>query len=142
MCLNDDFQGLGDKENMYGVRSVLPYKIIKSVNGWPTSKVNRTGQTQNVLRQVKILRRNYGYFTTKRLKVFAGVSADASDEKFRRVLRANGFKYIHSRKKGLLSRRDLEVRFKFAKQVRKRLQWRSQPDNLVMLCKFFCVCRL
>ena len=27
MCLHDDFQGLGDKENMYGVGSVLPYKL-------------------------------------------------------------------------------------------------------------------
>lgn len=76
---------------------------------------------RNILRQVEILRRDYGYFTTKRLKVFAGVSADVSDETVRRVLRANGFKYTHSRKKGVLSRRDLSIRFKFAKQVRKRL---------------------
>ena len=27
MCLLDDFQGLGDKENMYGVGSVLPYEL-------------------------------------------------------------------------------------------------------------------
>ena len=75
----------------------------------------------NILRQVEILRRDYGYFTTKRLKVFPGVSADVSDETVRRVLRANGFKYTHSRKKGVLSRRDLDIRFKFAKHVRKRL---------------------
>ena len=76
---------------------------------------------RNILRQVEILHRDYGYFTTKRLEVFAGVSADVSDETVRRVLRANGFKYTHSRKKEVLSRRDLEVRLKFAKQVRKRL---------------------
>ena len=60
---------------------------------------------RNIMRQVEILRRDYGYFTTKRLKVFAGVSADISDETVRRVLRANGLKYTHSRKKGVLSRR-------------------------------------
>ena len=76
---------------------------------------------RSILRQVEILRRDYGYFTTKRLEVFAGVSADVSDETVRRVLRANGFKYTHSGKKEVLSRRDLEVRLKFAKQVRKRL---------------------
>lgn len=38
---------------------------------------------RNILRQVEILRRDYGYFTTKRLKVFAGVSADISDETVR-----------------------------------------------------------
>jgi hypothetical protein len=51
----------------------------------------------NIMRQVEIWRRDYGYFTTKRLKVFAGISADISDETIRQVLRANGFKYTHSR---------------------------------------------
>ena len=73
---------------------------------------------RNILRQVEILRRDYGYFTTKRLEVFAGISADVSDETVRRVLRSNGFKYTHSGKKGVLSRRDLGIRFKFTKQVR------------------------
>ena len=54
---------------------------------------------RNIIRQVEILQRDYGYFTTKRLKIFAGVPEDASDETVRRVLRANGFKYTHSRKK-------------------------------------------
>ena len=31
MCLHDDFEGLGDKENMYGVESVLPYKLCEWV---------------------------------------------------------------------------------------------------------------
>ena len=76
---------------------------------------------RNIIREVEIPRRDYGYFTTKRLKIFAGVPEDASDETVRRVLRANGFKYTHSRKKGVLSSRDLGIRFKFAKKVRKRL---------------------
>ena len=91
---------------------------------------------RNILRQVEILRRDYGYFTTKRLKVFAGVSADVSDETVRRVLRANGFKYTHSRKKGVLSRRDLDIRFKFAKQVRKRLNpivWTKGVGNSIWM---------
>eukprot|EP00794_Sanderia_malayensis_P010595 gene10595-11716_t len=76
---------------------------------------------RNILRQVEILRRDYGYFTTKRLKVFAGVSPDISDETVRRVLRKAGFKYSHSRKKGVLSRKDLKVRYEFAKKVRRSL---------------------
>ena len=76
---------------------------------------------RNILRQVEILRRDYGYFTTKRLKVFAGVSPEISDETVRRVLRDAGFKYTHSRKKGILSRNDLQTRFEFAKTVRRRL---------------------
>ena len=42
----------------------------------------------NIMRQVEILHRDYGYFTTKRLKVFAGVSADISDETVRREIHA------------------------------------------------------
>ncbi|CAB3990415.1 Hypothetical predicted protein [Paramuricea clavata] len=34
----------------------------------------------NILQQVEILRRDYGHFATKRLKVFAGVRTDVSDE--------------------------------------------------------------
>eukprot|EP00794_Sanderia_malayensis_P017212 gene17212-18933_t len=73
------------------------------------------------LRSVEILRRDYGYFTTKRLKVFAGVSPDISDETVRRVLRKAGFKYSHSRKKGVLSRKDLKLRYEFAKKIRRSL---------------------
>ena len=76
---------------------------------------------RNILRQVEIRRRDYGYFTTKRLKVFAGVSPEISDEKVRRLLRATGFKYTHSRKKGILSREDLKKRLEFARKVRRRL---------------------
>ncbi len=76
---------------------------------------------RNILRQVEILRRDYGYFTTKRLKVFAGVSTSVSDETVRRVLRAAGFKYSHSRKKGVLSRQDLGKRYRFAKKVHQKL---------------------
>ncbi len=76
---------------------------------------------RNILRQVEILRRDYGYFTTKRLKVFAGISPQISDETVRRVLRAAGFKYTHSRKKGVLSRKDLTKQLEFAKKVRRLL---------------------
>ena len=74
-----------------------------------------------ILRQVEILRRDYGYFTTERLKVFAGVSPEISDETVRRVMRAAGYRYSHSRKKGVLARKDLNIRYNFAKKVRKLL---------------------
>ena len=73
---------------------------------------------RNILRQAEILRNDYGYFTSKRLKVFAGISADISVEAVRRVLRAANFKYSHSRKKGVLSRNDLKLRLAFAKKVK------------------------
>ena len=75
----------------------------------PPSKANKTRQKRNILRQVEILRRDYGYFTTTRLKVFAGVPTHVSDETFRRVVRANWYKYTHSRKKGVSSRKNLII---------------------------------
>jgi len=90
-----------------------------SNKGRPAKLTSR--DKRNILRQVEILRRDYGYFTVRRLKVFAGVSAEVSDETIRRVLRAAGFKYTHSRKKGVLSRKDLQLRYKFAKKVRRLL---------------------
>jgi transposase len=88
----------------------------------PPSQANKTRQTQHIATsRDNAVRRDYGYFTTKRLKVFARFPTDVSDETVRRVFRANGFKYTHSRKKGVLSRRDMTIRLKFAKQVRSRL---------------------
>ena len=76
---------------------------------------------RNILRQAEILRNDYGYFTSKRLKVFAGIDPSISVEAVRRVLRAAKFKYCHSRKKGVMSRKDLQMRLAFAKVVRARL---------------------
>jgi len=76
---------------------------------------------RSILRQIPILRRQYGSFTIRRLRVAAGVRQDACDETIRRVLRAAGYKFLHSRKKGLLRPDDLKKRLKFARKVKKFL---------------------
>ena len=45
----------------------------------PAKRTSR--DKRNILHQVEILRRDYRYFTVKRLKVAAGVPAEASNEK-------------------------------------------------------------
>lgn len=85
---------------------------------------------RNILRQAEILRNDYGYFTSKRLKVFAGIAPDVSVEAIRRVLRAAKFKYCHSRKKGVLTRNDLKLRLAFAKKVRARLSPTIWTDGI------------
>ena len=67
------------------------------------------------------MRNTTGYFTSKRLKVSAGLENKVSDETVRRVLRKANLRYLHSRKKGILTRKDLRERLKFAKKVRRRL---------------------
>ena len=104
------------------------------IDKWKNNKgrpPKRTARDKRIiLRQVEILRRDYGYFTTKRLKVFAGVSPEISDETVRRVMRAAGYRYLHSRKKGVLSRKDLNIRYKFAKKVRKLLAPTDWKDGI------------
>ena len=52
-----------------------------------------------ILRQIHILREQYGSFIIKRLGVSAGVRKDVSDETVRCVLRGAGYWFLHSRKK-------------------------------------------
>ena len=57
----------------------------------------------------------------KKIKAKAGISPDVSDETVRRVLHSAGYKYYHSRKKGLLTQNDLKLRLKFARKVKSLL---------------------
>ena len=74
-----------------------------------------------ILRQIRILREQYGSFTIKRLRVSAGVKKDVSDEIVRLVLRGAGYQFLHSRKKDLLKKNDLKKRRKFVRKVAKML---------------------
>ena len=55
------------------------------------------------------------------MRVSAGVRKDVSDETVRRILRGAGYRFLHSRKKGLLKKDDLKKRRKFARKVTKML---------------------
>ena len=68
-------------------------------------------------RQIPILPEQYGSFTINRLRV----RKDVSDETVRRVLRGAGYRFLHSRKKGLLKKDDLKKRRKFDRKVTKML---------------------
>lgn len=70
-----------------------------------------------LIREIPKLRESVGSFTTKRLKVAAGISKRVCDETVRRTLKDAGYKYYHSRKKGLLKKKDLHDRMKFSKKV-------------------------
>ena len=61
-----------------------------------------------ILHQIPILREQYGSFTIKRLRVSAGVRKDVSDETARPVLGGAGYRFLHSRKKGLLKKENAD----------------------------------
>lgn len=81
-----------------------------------------------ILRQVEVLRGTVGYFTSRRLRISAGIGNRTSDECVRRVLRKSGLRYGHCRKKGLLTKKDLRLRMAFARKVKRVLNpdfWKS-----------------
>ena len=76
---------------------------------------------RSILRQVDVLRDSVGHFTSWHVRVSAGIASHVCDETVRRVLRNDGLRYRHARKKGLLTQKDLKLRLAFARKVRRKL---------------------
>ena len=76
---------------------------------------------RSILRQVQVLRDSVGHFTSRHVRVSAGIGSRVSDETVRRVMRRDGLGYRHARKKGLLTRKDLKLRGEFARKVKRKL---------------------
>ena len=75
---------------------------------------------RNLIRQIAVLRRVEGSsFTAKRLCVAAGLCYNISDMTVRRCLYEHGYGYRRARKKGLLSQKDLALRLKFCRKVKR-----------------------
>ena len=87
----------------------------RSVNkGRP--KVVTEKQERRIIRSVKGLRTTEGSFSSSRVQLDSG-TMDVSNRAVRRVLNKNGYKYLQSRKKGLLYERDLKCRLKFCRKM-------------------------
>ena len=77
---------------------------------------------RNLIRQIAVLRRVEGSsFTVKRLCVAAGLCYNISAMTVRRCLYEHGYGYRGARKKGLLSQKDLALRLKFCRKVKRTL---------------------
>ena len=74
-----------------------------------------------ILRQVEVLRDTVGHFTSKRVRMSAGIGSRVSDECVRRVMHRAGLRYRRSGRKGLLTRNDLKIRLAFARKVKRKL---------------------
>ena len=89
----------------------------KSNKGRP-KKINIQHE-RRILRAVKRLRETDGTFTSPRIALEAGLTTICSNRTVRRVLHKAGYSYLQSRKKGLLSREDLQNRINFCKKIKK-----------------------
>ena len=76
---------------------------------------------RQLLRTLKLLRRTRGNFTAKDIMVECRLSeADISVRTVQRFLNQQGYRFLQTRKKGLMKRQDLQQRLKFARQIRKQ----------------------
>jgi len=73
-----------------------------------------------VIRSLKQLRREECSFSAGKIHERAGLGHNVSHRCVRRTLRRHGFKYCQTRKKGLLTQKDMVLRLKYAKQNRGR----------------------
>lgn len=72
---------------------------------------------RNIIRCIDTLRQQEGSFSTRRLRVEAGVDKTISDTTVRRCLNRNGYNYLQARRKGLVSKKDLAKRLAFARKM-------------------------
>ena len=82
-------------------------------------KILTIREERKVIRSIPLLRQTVGSYGVKRLRVFAGINKNVCDQTVRNLLKANGYQYLHSRKKGLLKKKDIRQRFSYAKKVRR-----------------------
>lgn len=76
---------------------------------------------RNIIRHLRICRATVGSFSASRLRTMAGISPDVSAWCIRRMLNRHGYLYLHSRKKGLMTRKDIVRRCRFACRVKRLL---------------------
>lgn len=73
-----------------------------------------------ILRNIPKLRRREGNFTSKRLATVSGVVDKVKPKIFKAFLNDNGYKYLATRKKGLLKPKDLKTRKEFCRRILRR----------------------
>jgi len=94
----------------------------KNNKGRPKKLTSRDNRA--LIRQIPKLRKDCGSFIVKRLRLAAGIQPNLHDETVRRFLHSKGYKFYHSRKKGLLSEKDLRTRLKYCREIK-----RSKGEN-------------
>ena len=98
------------------LRRSIPKTIFKR---GPKFKLSER-QQRLLIRAIKVLRNREGNFTCKRLMQEAGIKQEkVSERTVCRYLNANGYFYLQSKKKGLMTEKDMQNRVKFAKKMRR-----------------------
>ena len=95
-------------------------KIPKVTSERGRPKLIDAQSERKILRTVDKLRQESPTFTVKQLVQESGVSLQmASRRTFSRMLNSNGYRYLISRKKGLLNKKDLSKRLQYARKMKR-----------------------
>ena len=112
------------KSNVY-LHAKLPirsaHKDLRDNNkGQPRLLTER--DQPSIVRAIGSLREAEGSFSVKRFRLEAGIDKRISDCTVRRCLNELGYKYLQSRRKGLMSRKDIKIRLRNARKVKRLLR--------------------
>ncbi len=91
----------------------------RKLNKGRPSKLSSQGKRRIIRTIPKQLRKSDGLFTSQCLQLESGVP-QVSNRTFRRYLNVSGYKYLRSRKKGLLTEADLKAQLKYCRNIKKR----------------------
>ena len=75
---------------------------------------------QGILRSVKRLYKQEGYFTSRRIQADSGIDSNVVSNRTVRSLNQHSILYLQSCKKGLLGEQDLADRIKFCRKLRRK----------------------
>ena len=91
---------------------------LGETRGRPRKVTERTGRT--LKRSIKVLREQEGTFTIQRLMAYSKIDPnEISPYTIRRFMHKEGYFYLQARKKGLLTKKDIEKRLKFARKIKR-----------------------
>ena len=97
----------------------IPINKSKLNKGRPRKISQR--DSRKIVRSVKVLRKEIGSFTSRRVAIQANIdSFSVSNRTVRREMNRNGFKYQNTRRKGLMKESDFAERLTFCRKFKNR----------------------
>ena len=113
------FEG-GFYSRKYGMKRSIYHNVFdRRVNNPGRPKRLTERHERNIIRAVHRLRISIGFFTAKRLRFEAGIPATTSMWTIRRVLNRHGYRYLQSRRKDILTRKNAYKRLEFARRMKR-----------------------
>ena len=103
----------------HAVKSTDSTKVVdkrKYNKGRPKQVSQR--EERIILGEIRKLTEEFGSFAIKRLRLVSGIGNKVCDKTVRNLLKKKGYKFLHSRKKGLLKPKDLKERLQFFRKIK------------------------